>query len=150
VQVFFTLVSVGFGALLTAALQYFFWKRQHQLELQSLEEREIRRERRRAAERLREVGGLLIEINSGPIAGYNVNQKEVTTTTLIEIHRLRRELLNATAAVRDAFPDQDKRLIPFQNKITEKVPLSLSSESAASLRNELDAIVAELRALVSI
>jgi hypothetical protein len=137
------LVSVGFGAVLSAALQY--TKRQHRQELQSLEEREMRRERRRAVERFREVGVLLIEINRGLVSGPNVNQTEVTTMTLIEIHRLRRELLNATAAVRDAFPDQDKRLTPFL-RMTEKI----SPESANRLRDELDAIVAALRADVSI
>jgi hypothetical protein len=147
-QVVIALVSVVVGAVLTAVLQYSIWKRQHREEQKSSEEREIRRERRRAAERFREVAGLLIEINggtvSGPMGPY-IDHTQLTTTTLIENSRLRRELLNAAAAVRDLNILKGDRLNIFVRK-TEKI----SQESASSLRSELDAIVAELRADVSI
>ncbi|HXZ82405.1 MAG TPA: hypothetical protein VED84_01485 [Acidimicrobiales bacterium] len=158
-----TLVSVAFGAVLAAALNYFFWKRQHREEVKSseerdarrerlLEERELRRERARAVERLREVGGLLIEINRAALSGPNINQTEVTTTTYIEIHRLRREVISAVAAVRDVFPadrgDTALRLNLFEGAITEKVPLA--PDSLGNLRSQLDLILDKLRADVSI
>jgi hypothetical protein len=144
-QVFIALVSVVIGAVLSAFLQYFFWKRQHRQETQSLEEREIRRERTRAAERFRETGILLIEISRAGVYGPHVSANEMATTTQIEIYRLRRELLSAAAAVRDLNTLKGERLNIFL-RMTEKI----SQESASGLRSELDAIVAELRADVSI
>ena len=89
----------------------------------------------------------LIEISCGGLSPL-ISQAEVNTTTLIEGQRLRRELLNATAAVRDAFPDRELLfLTAFQRKITEKFPISLSSEAADGLRKELERA---LRADVSI
>jgi hypothetical protein len=153
VAVVSVVIGAVVGAFLTAALQYFFWKRQHREELKSAEEREVRRERARAAERFREVAGLLIEINRGTLLG-QIDQTQLNATILTENHRLRRELRNTAAAVRDAFPDQgpvqDERLDLFQRQMTEKIPLNLSQESANALRSELNAIVAQLRALVSI
>jgi hypothetical protein len=55
--------GVVIGAFLTAALQYFFWKRHHRQEMKSQQEREVRRERASAAERLRQVSVSLIEIS---------------------------------------------------------------------------------------
>jgi hypothetical protein len=140
-QVFIALVSVVIGAVLTAALQYSFWKRQHREEQKSLEEREVRRERALAAERFREVARLLIEINCEP----RNPQTDVTTATLLEKYRLRRELIVAATAVRDSNILKGERLNIFL-RMTE----TLSPQSAPGLRSELDAIVAELRADVSI
>jgi hypothetical protein len=152
-QVAIALFSVAVGAVLSAALQYFFWKRQHLEELKSVEEREVRRERARAVERFREVAGLLIEINRGTLLG-QIDQTELNAKILIENHRLRRELRNTVAAVRDAFPTQgpvqDERLAIFQRQMTDNFPLNFSQDSANAQRSELDAIVAQLRALVSI
>lgn len=148
VAVVSVVIGAVVGAVLTAALQYSFWKRQHREELKSLEERETRGERARAAERLREVASLLIETSRVPISGPDINRSDVSTTTLIESYRLRRELLNAASAVRDAFPNhQSTTLVPFL-KMTERVPLE--PESAGRLRAELDAILAALRADVSL
>lgn len=102
------------GAFTTAGVQYLFWKRQHRQEVQSLEEREMRKERARAAERWREIGTLLIELSRSLVSGPLISGAEVNTTTWIEIHRLRRALVNATIAAREAFPDQRQLLTIFQ------------------------------------
>jgi len=143
VQVLIALVSVAFGAFLSASLQFFFWKRQHREELKSLREREARRERERAVERLKEVGGLFIETTRTPVEWYALNRTELTTTTLIETYRLRRDLLNAAAAVRDEFPNQTTNLTLFL-QMTEKVPLPPGF--ADELRARLDGILDQLRA----
>jgi hypothetical protein len=135
VELVSTLLSVAFGAILSTALQQFVWKRQQKY----AEDREMKKERARVVERFREVGGLLIEINRGFSSKPQVNQIEVTTTALIEGYRLRRELLNAAAAVREAFPDRELLFVTaFQRKITEKFPLDLPPEAADSLRKELE------------
>lgn len=142
VQVLIALVSVAFGAVLTAALQYFFWTRQHREELRSSEERETRRARARALERFRDVAGLLIEINR---AGLSISNPQLNTATIIEQYRLERELLSAAAVVREEHPDQATRLAAFLRKITQA-----SAASADTLHAELNAILVELRADVSV
>lgn len=107
-----------------------------------MEEGERRREHARAVERFRELAALLVEISREPFSGSHIDQTQVTTTTLIESYRLRREFLAAAAAVRDAFPDQESRLSTFQKSITERIPLT--PESAGRLGVELEAIVADL------
>jgi hypothetical protein len=144
-----TLVGVAFGAILSTVLQQFVWNRQQK----TLEEREMRKEQARTAERFRDVGTLLIEINRGTVSGSHLDETKITTTKLLENHRLRRELLATVAAVRAAFhlePVQDERLTLFQRKVTEKSPLDLTEESARGLHSELDALVTDLRADVSI
>ena len=141
VAVISVVIGAVVGAVLTAALQYFFWKRQHRVEQSSSEEREVRRERVRAAERFREVARLLIEISCEP----RNPQTDVTTATLLEKYRLKRELIVAATAVRESNILRGERLNIFL-RMTE----TISQESAPGLRSELDAIVAELRADVSI
>jgi hypothetical protein len=144
-------LSIAFGAILAATLNYVFWKRQHREEMKSLEEREKRleqremqRDRLRAVQRLREIGILLIESNRGTLLGTHVEQTQVTTANYLEIYRLRRELLSAVAAAREAFPDQQHWLLTaFERKITKTVS-GLSDESAKSMHAELDEALAEL------
>ena len=145
-----TLVGVAFGAILSTVLQQFVWNRQQR----TLEEREMKKEQARTAERFRDVGTLLIEINRGTVSGSHLDETEIVTAKLLENHQLRRELLATVAAVRAAFPNlepvQDERLTRFQRMVTDKSPLDLTEESAGALRSELDAIITELRANVSI
>jgi hypothetical protein len=140
------LVGVVVGAVLTSALQYFFWKRQHRVEVRSLEERESRRERAQALERFREVGGLLVEMNRIPSEVLRAN---ADTAALIatDRYRLQGELRNAMAALREAFPASDAVLLveDFHKNVT--VPGRLQADQ---LLIQIDVIVAKLRALVSI
>ena len=95
-----TLVGVAFGAILSTVLQQFVWNRQQR----TLEEREMKKEQARTAERFRDVGTLLIEINRGTVSGSHLDETKIVTAKLLENHRLRRELLATVAAVRAAFP----------------------------------------------
>lgn len=109
-QVVIALISVVVGAVLSAALQHFVWKRQRREDQAG----ETRQQRARTAERFRELASLLIESSLVFKSGWaTTDQNQVATVTLIECHRLRRELLNAAAAVRDAFPNHHPRLWPL-------------------------------------
>ncbi len=143
-QVLTALLGVVVGAVLTNALQFFFWKRQHRQELQSLEERESRRAKTVAAEKLREIAVLLIELGGYHISGPHISNTEVSTTFYIETLRLRRELEATTLAARELFPNRAEAVTAFTRTITQG-QLSLTPESAGRFRTELDALLASLR-----
>jgi hypothetical protein len=141
-------VLAAFGAVIQAALQHFFWKREHRSVVEREKERERerdekenKRERERVAERFRELGGLVIEISRVGLSGPQIDQTELTTTTLIENYRFRRELLVAIAAVRDVCPNKE-RLSTFQGLIMQRT--NFSEEAADRLRTELHAIADEI------
>lgn len=72
-------------------------------------------------------------------------QTDVTTATLLEKYRLRRELIVAAIALRESNILRGERLNIFLG-----MTQTISQDSAPGLRSELDAIVAELHADVSI
>jgi len=128
-QVVTSLVSVVVGALLTAGLQHLVWNRQQQ----ASEEREKRRERARAVERFRDIGSLVIELSRATLSGSSIEKTQLATATMLENERLRRELVAAIAAVRDAYPFQQTLLTNLQEKIIQrdlsKSPLQIYSLS---------------------
>jgi hypothetical protein len=138
------LIGATVGAFATGAVQYLFWKRQHRHEVRALEARETRKERARATERLREIGVLLIELARLPIDGTHIEKTQVTTTTHLEILRLQRELVNATIAAREAFPDEDQALTVFQRLVIQRILRNPSEDSIKLVRDELDALMAKL------
>ena len=133
------------GAFANGAVEFCFWRRRHREEVQSLEESEMRKVRARAAERLREIGVLFIELARLPVQGQYIEQTQSNTARFIEILRLQRELVNATITAREAFPEQDHLLTIFRRRLTQKVPLDLSQDSGKSLQDELDAVLAKLK-----
>ncbi len=139
------LLGAVIGSFTTGVVQYLFWQRQHRQELQSSDERELRRGKARAAERLREIAVLLIELARSPVDGAHVEKTQTTTTTYIEILRLQRELVNAIIAAREAFPGQERSLTVFQKTLAGKALVGSSPDSIKLLRDELDALLAELR-----
>lgn len=133
------------GAYATGQVQYRFWKRQHDEEVRSLEEREIRREKVRAAERLREIAVLLIELARSPVDGSHIEKTQATTATYIERSRLQREFVNATMAAREAFPGQDRHLTIFEKMLAQEVARNPAPDAIKRLEAELGALLENLK-----
>ena len=139
-QAIFALIGVLVGAFATGGVQHYFWR----LEEKQREERAKREQKERVAERLGRTAGELIELARSPIQGPHIDQTYLTTANYIELHRLKRELLNDVTSARDAFPKQQERLKVFQRQMDGAVLSNLPKDRMDVLRAELDSLLEQL------
>jgi len=123
-EAIFALIGVLVGAIVTGGVSHYFWTREQKIR----DDRASKERTQRIAEQLRHTGGELIELARTPLLGSHVDQTGQTTATYLETLRLKRELVNVIASVREASPQQQERLKIFEQQLNGAVFMNPSKE----------------------